>query len=48
MIFVQFQIESLHRLQHANIIELFGYGQSKIDNFVVMEFMDDGSLDDGM
>jgi serine/threonine protein kinase len=38
----------MRRLKHSNIIELFGYGRMPNgDHFIVMEFMENGSLDAG-
>jgi serine/threonine protein kinase len=38
----------MHRLKHPNIIELYGYGiQPQFEHFIVMEFMDNGTLHNG-
>jgi serine/threonine protein kinase len=38
----------MHRLQHSNIIQLYGYGKTENNNnFIVMELMDGGSMDSG-
>ncbi len=39
----------MHRLKHPNIIELFGFGIREQDSchFIVMEFMDGGTLSSG-
>jgi serine/threonine protein kinase len=44
--YIIFQIEMMHRLKHPNIIELFGFGIREEDSyhFIVMEFMDGGTL----
>ncbi len=39
----------MHRLQHPNVVELFGYGSMPNgDHFIVMELMDGGSIDRGL
>jgi len=41
---VDLEIEILRTIRHANVIEFYGYASENLKLYLVMEFMDGGSL----